>query len=157
MITIREMKKEDINNVSELLCSSYRHLIQIENYSKLELDFLLTKRGSVETILRESQTQKYFVAFEDKILVGMASIGGCEITKLYVHPGWHGKGIGRQLFKYCKNEIFRGGHKALKVVAVGESALPFYIAMGMREIERKKCRAPGFSERTGIILRMSLD
>jgi ribosomal protein S18 acetylase RimI-like enzyme len=157
MLTIREMKKEDINNVSELLCSSYRYLAQIENYSKSELDFLLTKRGSAETIIGESQIQKYIVAIEGKILVGMGSIDGCEITKLYVHPGWHGKGIGRQLFKYCKNEIFRGGHKTLKVIAIGESSLPFYIAMGMREIERKKCRAPEFSERAGIILRMALD
>jgi N-acetylglutamate synthase-like GNAT family acetyltransferase len=156
MLSIREMKKEDIDNVSELLCLSYRYLSQIEDYSKSELDFLLTKRGSVETIERESQIQKYIVAFEGEILVGMAAIEGCEITKLYVHPEWHRNGMGRQLFNYCKNHIFQEGHKELKVIAIGESTLPFYTAMGMHEIERQMCRAPEFSERIGIILKMAL-
>ncbi|MBD3219135.1 MAG: GNAT family N-acetyltransferase [candidate division Zixibacteria bacterium] len=156
MLSIRAMKKEDIDNVSELLCSSYRYLAQTENYSKSELDFLLTKRGSVETIERESQIQNYIVAFEGEILVGMAAIEGCEITKLYVHPEWHRNGIGRQLFNYCKNEIFQEGHKELKVIAIGESTLPFYIALGMHEFERKKCKIPAFASRIGIYLQMAL-
>jgi len=148
------MKEDDIDNVSRLLCSCYNWLADVEQYDQTELDFLLTKRGSTETVRRESAIEKYYVATADEVIVGMVSIKGNNITKLYVHPDHHGKGIGKELFKAAKDEITNAGFKELNAVAIGESAVPFYKKMGMHIIDRKKSRAKGFENRVGILMRM---
>jgi ribosomal protein S18 acetylase RimI-like enzyme len=151
---IRQMKEDDIENVSGLLCSCYRWLADIEKYDQTELNFLLTKRGSIESIRRESAIEKYYVATADEVIVGMVSIRDNNITKLYVHPEHHGKGIGKELFATAKNEITKSGFRELNAVAIGESAVPFYENMGMHINDRTKSRAKGFENRVGIIMRM---
>jgi ribosomal protein S18 acetylase RimI-like enzyme len=151
---IRLMKEEDIENVSRLLCSCYRWLADIEKYDQTELNFLLTKRGSIETVRKESAVEKYYVATADHVIVGMVSVRDNNITKLYVHPNHHGKGIGKELFLTAKDEISNAGYKGLNAVAIGESAVPFYENMGMHINDRTKSRAKGFENRVGIIMRM---
>ncbi len=154
---IRLMKEDEIENVSHLLCTCYIWLANVEKYDQSELNFLLIKRGSTETIRRESAVEKYYIATADDVIVGMVSIRDNNITKLYVHPEHHGKGIGKELFETAKDEISNAGFKELNAVAIGESAEPFYEKMGMHIIDRKKSRASGFENRVGIIMRMNLE
>lgn len=154
---IRSLKENDIEEVSKLLCSCYRWLADVEKYNEDELNFLLTKRGSVETVKRESAIEQYFVAYIADKINGMISLKENHITKLYVHPDYHGRGIGKELFEFAKDEITRAGFDEISTVAIGESVLPFYEKMGMHIIARKKSRAPGFEGRVGINLMMSID
>lgn len=151
------MKESDIEKVSDLLCSCYRWLANVEKYNEDELNFLLTQRGAVETVKRESAVERYYVAAEDDRIIGMVSIKDSHITKLYVHPDCHGRGIGKKMFNIAKDEIIKSGFHGMNAVAIGESAVPFYERMGMKIVGRKKSTAPGFEGREGIQMRMSLN
>lgn len=132
MITIRPLEKLDIRAVSTLLCACYRWLGKVEEFSDEYVEFLVSKRGSVETIERESADEDYLVACDDKEIVGMVSTTGDAITKLYVDSNHHRQGIGAFLFEVAEEEITREGHRKLTLVALGESSIPFYEAMGMK-------------------------
>jgi len=151
------MKENEAEKISEFLCLCYRRLAGIEKFSPGEIDFLLSKRGSVETIRRESAIEKYYVAIADSEITGMIAIKENRITKLYVHPDSHGKGIGKALFGFAKEAIANDDFDEIIAVAIGESAVPFYEKMGMHIVERRKSRAPGFENREGIIMRMYLE
>ncbi len=153
MITISKMTDDEIPIVSKLLCSCYNWLGEIERFPEEFTDFLITERGSVETVKRESQSQIYLVARIGETIAGMVAVRNDEITKLYVAPEHHRKGIGRELFKIAEKLIIEGGYNKVVLGAVASSPIPFYESMGMSIDERKKSRLECF--RGGEIILMS--
>jgi len=153
LITISKMTDDEIPAVSKLLCSCYTWLGEIESFPEEFTDFLVTKRGSVETVKRESQSQIYLVAHIGETIAGMVAIRNDEITKLYVSPEHHRKGIGRELFKIAEKLIIEGGYNKIVLGAVAGSPVPFYESMGMSIDERKKSRLEYF--KGGEIILMS--
>ena len=137
MITIRPMQKDDIPTVSRLLCDCYKWLGQTDGFGAEYVEFLVTKRGSIETVERESTVENYLVACIDDEIVGMVSIKGETITKLYVDPKRHRQGIGELLFEVAEEIIAREGHQKLTLGTLGESPVPFYTAMGMTVVGYK--------------------
>jgi ribosomal protein S18 acetylase RimI-like enzyme len=137
MTTIRPISKDDIPAVSRLLCDCYRWLGQTDGFGAEYVEFLVTQRGSIETIERESAVENYLVACVDDEIVGMVSIKSETITKLYVDPKWHRQGIGVFLFEVAEEIIAREGHQKLTLGTLGESPVPFYMAMGMTVVGYK--------------------
>jgi ribosomal protein S18 acetylase RimI-like enzyme len=137
-MTIRAMEEEDISAVSEMLCECYRWLGEREGLRPDQTEFLVSKRGSIECIARESTTEVYLVASRGREIVGMVSVSGNQITKLYVAPARHGQQIGRRLFAAAEARIRAAGHKDLMLGAF-PTAVPFYTAMGLSVKGQRPC------------------
>ena len=144
MIVIGEMNEAEIPIVSNLLISCYRWLGETESFPREFIEYLIAERGSTETVLRESEDQVYLVAKIGDGIAGMAAIKDNKITKLYVLPEQHHKGIGRSLFEAAEKLIIENGFDVLSLVALGESPIPFYRAMGMCIAGQKKSTIPSY-------------
>jgi GNAT superfamily N-acetyltransferase len=153
---VRAMERDDIPKVSDLLCACYGWLAEREPLTPREVRFLVEQRGSIDTVKRESETESYFVACDDAEIAGMVSVRGNEITKLYVHPKCHRKGLGRMLYEKAEEVILGAGYTRIKLVAIGETPVPFYGAMGMKISGRKPWKAAGESGREAILMEKSL-
>jgi len=136
MVTIRFMGDDDVLAVAELLGKTYRWLGQREAFTAEQVEFLVSKRGSLECVSRESRNQLYFVASVRGDIVGMVAVSGNEITKLYVLPAHHRTGIGTELFAAAEAVVRGAGYDRLTLGAF-RTAVPFYAAMGMSVTGRK--------------------
>jgi len=128
---IRKMKAEDIPGVSEVLCSCYRWLGKHNAYTDQQVEFLVSQRGSMETIKAESQSQRYLVACRNGRILAVAAIKDNELAKLYVDPTCHGQGIGAMLFHSAEQTILAAGYEEMIVGVMARSAIGFYEKMGM--------------------------
>ena len=137
----RPMRQSEIGDVSELLHESYAWLGERERLSSPQVDFLISERGSPETIRRESREQHYIVADDGIHLTGMVSVSGDQITKLYVRPSMFGRGIGRELYEAAESIIAAGGYVRVRLGAFS-SAVPFYRRMGLHTSGHKNATGP---------------
>ena len=140
-MTVTPMKQAEVEEVSELLRSSYAVLQERESLSQEQTEFLNSQRGSPDSIQRESQSQCYIVARHESRIVGVVAVSGDMITKLYVSPGHMGEGIGRSLYEAAESEIRAGGHARVTLGAF-PTAVPFYTRMGLSVVgEKQPCGA----------------
>jgi ribosomal protein S18 acetylase RimI-like enzyme len=135
-MTIRSMNEDDLPAVSWVFSKCYRWLGRLENYTSQQIEFLVSKRASLESLTREYQTQQYLVACEGADVVGMVAVSGNEITKLYVVPDHHRKQIGTQLFGATEAAIRNAGHESL-VLGAFPTSVQFYRAVGLIVTARK--------------------
>lgn len=140
MATTR-MKEADVEEVSELLRSSYAMLAEREGLSRDQADYLVTERGSVECVRRESKCQRYMVAREGGGITGIVAVSGDTIAKLYVHPDCTGQGVGRSLYDAAESVIRGEGHGCVRLGAF-PTAVPFYEKMGLVAVGRKAATGP---------------
>jgi GNAT superfamily N-acetyltransferase len=157
MMYVRAMNHEDIPTVSDLLCSCYKWLGEKEHLPPQCVQFLLDKRGSTETVRRESETETYLVVCSDDEIIGMVSVRDNEITKLYVHPRWHRRGCGRLLFEKAEEIITGNGYTRIILGAIGESPIPFYESMGMTAFGSKPCKLGQESGRNVILMEKAIE
>jgi ribosomal protein S18 acetylase RimI-like enzyme len=156
MITIHKMTESEIPIVSRLLERCYAWLGEIERFPPAFIDFLISKRASVETIERESKNQLYLVAKSRGSIVGMVAIRDNDITKLYVSPENHRQSVGKGLFRAAEQIIAENGFDRLSLVAIGESPVPFYRAMGMSVVKRAKSTLSCYKGGEVILMEKSL-
>jgi GNAT superfamily N-acetyltransferase len=138
---VRHMKESEVAAVSKLLGESYEWLGERQGLSPRQIEFLLSARGSIECLLRESAEQEYLVAQVGGELAGMAGVSGNEITKLYVRPSCMGAGVGLRLYQASESIIRSAGHRRV-VLGAFESAVPFYERMGLHAVGTKDARGP---------------
>lgn len=130
------MTASDAPEVSELLRASYALLGEREGLSTAQTHFLISQRGSLECVRRESQTQRYFVVRDAGHIVGMTAVSDDTITKLYVDPGRVGEGIGRALYETAEAAVRADGYTRVTLGAF-PTAVPFYARMGMSVVGQK--------------------
>jgi GNAT superfamily N-acetyltransferase len=135
------MTSSEIVQVSELLRESYTLLGELENLSPTQVAFLVSARGSPETIARESQHEKYVIAYDGDNITGVVSVSDGKITKLYVRPSMARRGIGSELYMAAESMIAAAGHRGVSLVAF-PSAVPFYEKMGLRVVGQMKATGP---------------
>jgi ribosomal protein S18 acetylase RimI-like enzyme len=157
MIEINKMRADDIPRVSELLIACYNWLSKVESFPPEFTQFLISKRGSIETVEHESAYQTYLVARVENKIAGMVAIEDDKITKLYVLPDEHRKGIGRILFEAAGKIIMENGFEKLSLVAIGKTPVPFYKAMGMNIVEIKESRIPSYIGKETFIMEKALN
>ena len=153
MALAREMAPEDVDAVSELLCRCYRWLAHAQGFTAQQVAFLTSERGSPDTVRRESQTELYLVATEQDTIVGVVAVKDHEITRLYVHPDRHRRGVGTLLFRAATDAIRARGHPEVSTVAIGRSVVPFYERMGMSVTGHRECRRPELAPWEGIVMK----
>ena len=124
------MTEADVAGVVELLRASYKALGEREDLTPEQTHFLVSERGSLECVRRESRTERYYVVRDAGLVAGMVSVSGDRITKLYVSPARAGEGIGRLLFGAAESVIRAEGHTRVTLGAF-PTAVPFYERMGM--------------------------
>ncbi len=149
------MDEAETDAVSDVLCACYRWLAPREGYTPEQVGFLLKARGSPETVRRESQEQLYLVAREDGEVVGMTSVAGNQVTKLYVTPSRHRRGIGTGLLSAAEAAIRDAG---LGTMCLGTTpgAVAFYERMGMTVAGRRRPRAGPFTDREVVLMEKAL-
>jgi putative acetyltransferase len=65
--------------------------------------------------------------------VGFVGVEGAEVAALFVHPLWHGQGIGRRLLTYAIETL---GATELDVNEQNDQAVSFYRHMGFEVVSR---------------------
>ena len=91
------------------------------------------------------------VAEMDGGVVGVAATRGDSLQEMFVDPSHHRRGVGRALFRSAEQTVARCGHSALRVKTTN-SALPFYAAMGMRQVHTYAPEAGPFVGKMMFIL-----
>lgn len=157
MVSVRKMAEQDIQRVSKIMCNCYQWFGEHEQYTEEQIDFLVSKRGSVKTIKVESQNQLYLVACMGNDVVGIVAVKDDEITKLYVDPKHHRQGIGAVLFKAAERVIIEAGYEELVVGVMATSAVGFYRVMGFVEVGHKVSETGGCSGREVVLMKKTLD
>ena len=70
-------------------------------------------------------------------MIGVLSIRGDEIMRLYVDPLWHRKGVGKRLFEEAAKVVKDKGFKKLVLSSLGTYSVPFYVAMRMKMVKER--------------------
>jgi ribosomal protein S18 acetylase RimI-like enzyme len=152
---IRPMTEDDHHRVSQLLCTCYRWLAEREAYTTEHLQFVLSQRGSVETVRTESREQTYLVAVQANMVVGMVATKDNLIAKICVDPDYHRRGIRAMLFRSAEQTVSEGGFTEM-IAGTRDEVVPFYQAMGMAVTERRPCRMTQFDGREVVIMKKRL-
>ena len=153
---IRPMSESDEPEVSRILCACYRLLGRIEDLSPEGVEFLLSKRGSLESIQRESVDQTFLVAELEQRIVGIVAVDGSVVAKLYVDPPYHGRGIGAALFRAAEALIRQGGYDHF-TLGSSPSAVGFYQTMGASVTGRKYLTRGPLAGHHPVLMRKQLD
>jgi GNAT superfamily N-acetyltransferase len=82
-----------------------------------QIDYMLGKMYALETLREEIRLRgiRYERLLVGRELVGFASHGPTEqpglfkLHKIYLHPAWHGRGLGSLLLRHCEGEAARRG------------------------------------------------
>ena len=102
---------------------------------------------SREAYIRESRNQQLFAAYDEDLPVGFMCLketgkDTAELSVLGVLKEYHGKGIGRELFRKAKEAAVRNGYSFLQVKTVKmgvyedyDNTNRFYLALGFKEFE----------------------
>ncbi|WP_414528280.1 GNAT family N-acetyltransferase [Nodularia chucula] len=97
-------------------------------------------------ILHSMQAEIFFVALENYQITGFASFIVDELIRLYVHPGYQSKGIGRALVThFCQQAADQGINKVITTASL--YAEGFYCKLGFTAIKRAPQQL-----RTGIVV-----
>jgi N-acetylglutamate synthase-like GNAT family acetyltransferase len=134
------MEPGDVERAARLLRACYAFLAEEEGLGEERFEALVRERGSPEALREQMEAYKIFVLEREGILRGLVALKGAEITKLFVHPEEIRSGVGAMLFEIAQRNVVRAGHDIL-LVRTTETAIPFYLSMGMETVETKPAPA----------------
>ncbi|WP_307479555.1 GNAT family N-acetyltransferase [Cytobacillus purgationiresistens] len=80
------------------------------------------------------ENHKIFLALENDKVVGMIAFNMNEISQLYIHIDYQGRGVGQDLLNFCKRNS--RGRLKLRTFEVNKAAQGFYKKNGFVEIGR---------------------
>jgi ribosomal protein S18 acetylase RimI-like enzyme len=150
---IEPMTDTDHAEVSKLLRDCFNWLAEREGFTDRQREFLVGPRSDEATLRIESQTRPHLVARDkDGTIMGMAAVREDEIARLYVHPQYHGRGVGKALFCAAESMIRQAGFTEVTAAALVENAAAFYRAQGMHEIGRQSYEPQIFGNREVVLL-----
>ncbi len=145
MVFIRAARQQDAEGISALLCACYAAFAETDGWPANVVDDVVEARGSVLAMSRLLCEESVFVAVAEGQTVGIVSLNGNEVTKLFVAPGRQRHGIGTLLFQQAESFLAARGASSLRLGAAVKSALPFWEKMrmqvtGQRAISCGPCR-----------------
>ena len=82
-----------------------------------QIDYMLARMYSLETMREEIRLRaiRYERLLAGGEMIGFASYGPTEtpglfkLHKIYLHPAWHGRGLGSLLLRHCEHQARRLG------------------------------------------------
>ena len=95
-----------------------------------QIDYMLARMYSLETLREEICRRgiRYERLLAGGEMVGFASYGPAEkpglfkLHKIYLHPAWHGRGLGSLLLRHCEEEARRLGAERLTLTVNKKNA-----------------------------------
>jgi ribosomal protein S18 acetylase RimI-like enzyme len=141
-IIVRNVKKEDLRNVSEIVVNGWKtaymgivddeyldSLSVEENYQRRLEDY--TENGFVVAELNNEVVGFCRYTLENLFSKDASDADG-EITAIYVKPELKRNGIGKELFKYVFNEFRKNGNKSIILWCLKDNyqSRAFYEKMG---------------------------
>ncbi|MFC1974966.1 GNAT family N-acetyltransferase [Chloroflexota bacterium] len=130
---IRKFNQEDAAQTATLI---QKALIQVNSrdYSSKIIGHLV-QAYTAERLVELAAEREIFVAVEDQMILGTASLAGDTIYTVFVHPDHHGRGIGTELMEAIES---RASEKGIQTVSLPSSttAYQFYQRLGYREVKR---------------------
>lgn len=137
-ITIRPFRDGDATEASIAICQSLRE-VNAKDYPAEEIERLVSCFTS-DALISFSQEREMFVAEMGGAAIGIASLARDNRTDaeeyvcltVFVHPDWHGQGIGKKLMDRIE-ETARLKDVAHLRLPASFTALPFYRKIGYSE------------------------
>lgn len=126
-ILIREFREEDAEAVS---CIIQHNLTQVnsKDYPEKIIDNMC-KIFTSDFVLKISQKRNMYVATNNDMVVGIASIEDDTIYTVFIKVEYHGKGIGKKLMKFLEDFAVSNGLQLLRLPA-SITAVKFYEKLG---------------------------
>ncbi|WP_336518135.1 GNAT family N-acetyltransferase [Pollutibacter soli] len=139
MISVEKAAPSELAVVQKLATTIW-NIVYPPIISREQIDYMLEMMYSDSALEKQtSQQHQFLLVKENEEPLGFASYSPKEpgngsvfrLHKLYVLPDQHGKGLGKKLLAYIKNEITPLGAKALELnVNKKNPAVGFYQKMG---------------------------
>ncbi|MFX0113535.1 MAG: GNAT family N-acetyltransferase [Candidatus Hodarchaeota archaeon] len=149
MIAIRVFEAKDAEMVSALI---RKNLIEVnsKDYPKAVIQ-TLWKGYNADSLIANAERRDIFVAIDDNIIVATAAIEANIIRDVFVHPDYHGQGIGTKLMKHLENLARARGHGHIDLPS-SITAYGFYQKLGYKKVREDDDDLYGKS----IIVRIAL-
>lgn len=133
-MTIRRLKDEDAQAVSELIIATIR-ISNVRDYPAKLMEELV-KTQTPEHILQRASWTHFYVVEESGSIIGCGAIGPywgktdeSSLFSIFVHPDHQGKGIGRAIMETLEQDKFALRARRIEIPA-SITGLPFYRKMG---------------------------
>lgn len=111
-IIINEIYEEDFIKVKYLIDEvsnyAYRSLIPKGGY-----EYFKNKMWSLELLKKDSREGYTIVVKDKEKIIGTGTIVGNYISKIYIKPEYHGKGIGKLIMKCLEKKAKLNGVKTI--------------------------------------------
>jgi GNAT superfamily N-acetyltransferase len=130
---IRSFKKDDSRRVSRLLIKTQRDTMS-KHYPKKVID-MFCKYRSPSCIRDKFNSNDYFLAIDNRKLLGVVGIKNDEVDVLFVNPTHHRKGIGKYLMLHIEKIARQRKIRKLKCKS-SLGADSFYKKTGFKRIRR---------------------
>ncbi|NCN87092.1 GNAT family N-acetyltransferase [archaeon] len=127
-MNIVRAKSGDYREISLL-----RHLA-IQGVSSSEYSSVLLASNSPEGVLEELEEETVFALIDGDKFVATVSLDGNQISGLYVHRDYSGKGIGKKLLNYIEGYCKKEGVGEVYLYSTKDS-FPFYYKNGYQPVE----------------------
>lgn len=129
---IHKASEKDIETVKSITHDTIK-AVYPHYYPKGAVDFFL-KHHCRENIIRDIKSGiVYLIAGENGDIAGTVTVPENSITRLFVLPEYHGKGIGGELIRFAE-ELIAKDHNDI-VIDASFSAKPIYLKKGYVPIE----------------------
>ena len=132
-MTIRRLKDEDAQAVSELIIATIR-ISNVRDYPAKLMEELV-KTQTPEHILQRASWTHFYVVEESGSIIGCGAIGPywgktdeSSLFSIFVHPDHQGKGIGRAIMETLEQDEFALRARRIEIPA-SITGLPFYRKM----------------------------
>lgn len=135
MFTIRTYKKKDLQAVTDLICLTYATCNSKEGTKQAAQDYLdyYSLEKNQENIEKKfAESPLFFVAEQGKKVIGVIRGKADRISNLFVHPQWHGKGVGQALLTRFEKKTVQMQTVYVKLYA-SLFAVSFYQRMGYKK------------------------
>jgi len=147
-ILIKEIQKEDLIKVKYLIdeVTNFTYQSQI---SKEGYEYLKSKMWTLEILEKDARKGYTIVVRDNDKIIGTGTIVGNYISKIYIKPEYHGRGIGKLIVNYLEKKAKSNGIKTI-FLASNLTAEKFYTKLGYIPTENREIRTPD-----GYIFKMS--
>jgi len=134
---IRKYQHADAAAVARVHRNAVKHIVS-KDYSKRQIAAWL-KRISAQRVRESPKKEIRFVAVENGKIVGFGSHEGHELTAVYIHQDYIGKGVGKKLLKKVEQSAYKQGFRKLICFST-IAGKDFYEKQGFKLIRRRKHR-----------------
>ncbi|UCF11733.1 MAG: GNAT family N-acetyltransferase [Thermoplasmatales archaeon] len=137
---IKEIYEEDLINVKYLIDEvsdfAYKSLIPKEGY-----EYLKNNLWGLDVLKKDAKEGYTIVVKDDDKIIGTGTIVGDYISKVYIKPEYHGRGLGKLIVKWLEDKAKSNGVKTI-FLASNVYAEKFYTKLGYTTTENREMSTP---------------